>query len=104
MTKINNNIAKHWSEVRDELVIEKINGTKPRIKPLTKGQEAYFRAIETSTVTFVTGNSGTGKTFIAVGIAAQMLKDERIDRIILTRPLISCGYGVGFLPGDVYEK
>ena len=77
---------------------------KEKFKPLTKNQGLYFRAIETSTVTICTGPAGTGKSFCVCGVASQMLQDERIDKIILTRPLITCGNGIGYLPGNIDDK
>ncbi len=78
--------------------------SKQKLKPGSPNQPKYFKAIETSTVTICTGPCGTGKTFVACGIAAQMLREQRIDKIILTRPLITCGKGFGFLPGDLDQK
>ncbi len=91
-----------WREPRDESVMEIAESKK--LKPITENQKKYFRAIETSTVTICTGPAGTGKTYIACGLAAQMLKDNKIDKIVLTRPLVPCGKGVGYLPGSLNEK
>lgn len=87
-----------WQDIRDSVVAEK------RLKALTPNQGLYIKAIETSTVTFCSGPAGTGKSFVACGIAAQQLKDGRISKIVLTRPLITCGRSFGFLPGTVDEK
>jgi phosphate starvation-inducible PhoH-like protein len=60
--------------------------------------------VETSTVTFCVGPAGTGKTYMACGVAAQMLREGRIDSIIVARPLVDCDEELGFLPGDINEK
>jgi len=55
-------------------------------------------------VTFGLGPAGTGKTFLAMAMALAALKEEKISRIILTRPAVEAGEALGFLPGDLYEK
>lgn len=55
-------------------------------------------------MTLVSGPAGTGKTFIACGIASRLFKEHKIEHIVLTRPLVTCGSGIGFLPGNVEEK
>jgi phosphate starvation-inducible PhoH-like protein len=102
-------MSDHWREDQDKAIAElAAKKQRERLKPATKNQSRYFNAIETSVVTLCTGPAGTGKTYIACGLAAQMLKDKRIDKIILTRPLVTCNGrrsgGLGFLPGDVNEK
>lgn len=92
-------MAEHWRELQAEDLVE-----RKRLKPLTRNQEVYFKAVETSTITLCVGPAGTGKTHVACGIASQMLKDGRIDRIILSRPLVTCDEEMGFLPGDLGEK
>jgi phosphate starvation-inducible PhoH-like protein len=77
--------------------------TKP-IQPLTDGQARYFGAIKGHTLTFCVGPAGTGKTFICAGLAADALSGRKTDRIIITRPAIEAGRGVGFLPGELEEK
>lgn len=81
---------------------------RKRIRAKTKNQEAYLRAIEASVVTFCIGPAGTGKSFVACGMAIDMLRDKKVSRIILTRPLVTCsgrnGKGIGFLPGELDEK
>ena len=55
-------------------------------------------------VVFATGVAGTGKTYLAVAYAVNMLKSERVEKIILTRPAVEAGESLGFLPGDMKEK
>ena len=74
------------------------------IKPLTSAQGVYINAIQSSKLTFGIGPAGTGKTFIAAAIAADMLMAEEIECIIITRPAVEAGESLGFLPGDLDEK
>lgn len=74
------------------------------IKPLNYIQETYLNAIKTNDIIFGIGSAGTGKTFIAASYAASQLFHRRIDRIILTRPNVETGRGLGFLPGTLEEK
>ena len=74
------------------------------LKPKTKNQEEYIRTIAESDVTFCTGPAGTGKTAVAVGLACEHLFDKKIEKIIVTRPVIESGKGLGFLPGTFEEK
>jgi len=78
---------------------------KPKyIEGRTDNQKDYIRAIVESDVVICTGPAGTGKSFVAAGIAAQHLHQKRIDQVIVTRPLVCSGKDIGALPGDVGEK
>jgi len=79
-------------------------GKKGLIRPKTKGQEAYVAALSQNDIVFVIGPAGTGKTYIAVAVALQKLREKEVSRIILTRPAIEAGESLGFLPGDMMEK
>lgn len=70
----------------------------------TDNQKDYIRSIIENDITFCTGPSGTGKSFIAAGIAAEHLLKDKIDSIIVTRPLICTGKDIGSLPGELNEK
>lgn len=74
------------------------------IKPQSEHQETYVLSIENNTATFAIGPAGTGKTYLAVAAAVEALTNNRIDRIILTRPAVEAGESLGFLPGDLKEK
>ncbi len=74
------------------------------IKSKTLGQKAYVEAIRNNTITFGIGPAGTGKTYLAVAMAAKAYKSKEISRIILTRPAIEAGEKLGFLPGDLQSK
>ena len=75
-----------------------------RARPKTAGQRRYVAAIEHSEITFGIGPAGTGKTYLAVAMAVQALKDKRVKRIVLTRPAVEAGERLGFLPGDLQAK
>lgn len=74
------------------------------VKPLNFIQGAYLDAIKCNDIVFGIGSAGTGKTFIAASYAAEQLFYKKIDKIILTRPNIETGRGLGFLPGTLEEK
>lgn len=74
------------------------------VKPLNYAQETYLEAIKHNTVVFGIGSAGTGKTYVAASYAAQELFYRRIQKIILTRPNVETGRGMGFLPGELDEK
>lgn len=74
------------------------------IKAKTLGQEKYIKSIRNNTVVFGIGPAGTGKTYLAVAMAVNELRNKNIKRIILTRPAIEAGEKLGFLPGDLQNK
>jgi phosphate starvation-inducible PhoH-like protein len=77
---------------------------KASVTPKTVGQKKYVDAIRHHDVTFGIGPAGTGKTYLAMAMAVAALKEEKVARIILTRPAVEAGEALGFLPGDLYEK
>lgn len=74
------------------------------VKPLNFIQGEYLRAIQENEIVFGIGSAGTGKTYIAATYAAGELFHRRVDKIILTRPNVETGRGLGFLPGTLEEK
>ena len=90
-------------EELDGAVIAITSRGKP-IRPKTAGQRRYVDAIRKNTVTFGLGSAGTGKTFLAVAMAVEALRNKQADRIILTRPAVEAGERLGFLPGDLQSK
>ena len=79
------------------------NRGKP-IKPKTAGQKKYVKAIKNNTIVLGLGPAGTGKTFLAVAMATEALRNKQVSRIILTRPAVEAGERLGFLPGDLQSK
>ena len=74
------------------------------IKAKTVGQRRYIQLIRDNTVVLGLGPAGTGKTFLAVAMAVEALRQKTVDRIILTRPAVEAGERLGFLPGDLQSK
>lgn len=81
-----------------------LNAKLKPIKSKTLGQRKYISAIEDNIITFGIGPAGTGKTFLAIAMAAKALKNNSVSKIILTRPAVEAGENLGFLPGDLQEK
>ncbi len=77
---------------------------KRRVNPRTQGQIEYLRALHRNELVFGIGPAGTGKTYLAVAMAVQMLAEGKVDRIVLSRPAVEAGERLGFLPGDMREK
>jgi len=74
------------------------------LSPINKQQDAAIKAISRASVAFLVGPAGTGKTHIACGYAARCVADGKVERIILTRPIVEAGESLGFLPGTLEEK
>lgn len=96
----------HNLKVIDELYSIKIARTMSGklIYPKTIGQKEYYQALKHNDVVFGIGPAGTGKTYLAVVFAVQALKNNEVQRIVLTRPAVEAGENLGFLPGDLKEK
>ncbi len=77
---------------------------KAQVTPKTTGQKRYVEAIRQHDLTLGVGPAGTGKTYLAMAMAVAALREEKVARIILTRPAVEAGEALGFLPGDLYEK
>lgn len=80
------------------------NSRSKAIKAKTIGQKKYVQAIIDHDIIFAIGPAGTGKTYLAVAMAARALKNKEVARIILVRPAVEAGEKLGFLPGDFIEK
>lgn len=74
------------------------------IKAKTGNQNYYLNSIEKNTIIIARGPAGTGKTYLAAAMAVKALKEKKISRIILSRPVIEAGENLGYLPGDLKEK
>lgn len=77
---------------------------KASVTPKTTGQRRYIEAIRQHDLTFGIGPAGTGKTYLAMAMATAALKENRVSRLVLTRPAVEAGEALGFLPGDLQEK
>ena len=103
------------SSINKFMIDEKNNKSKENIEyiiktpkrsviPRSERQKKYVRALKESDIIISAGPAGTGKTYLAVAVALTMLLDNKIERIILSRPAVEAGERLGFLPGDMREK
>ena len=74
------------------------------VRPRTDGQARYVRAMREHDLTLAVGPAGTGKTFLAVGMAVSLLRQGAVKKIVLVRPAVEAGERLGFLPGDIVAK
>jgi phosphate starvation-inducible PhoH-like protein len=106
-------LRKNTKAKRKSKVIDATNSLAPpevghiyrnRLKPRSDNQKEYIRTVAENTVTFCQGSAGTGKTHIAVGMGIEYLIDEKVKKIIITRPVVESGEKIGYLPGTAEEK
>ena len=90
------------AELRSETVL--VGARKKTIHPRTAMQRTYVRSFADNDIVFGIGPAGTGKTYLAMAVAVQMLLRDEVRRIILCRPAVEAGEKLGFLPGDLAEK
>jgi phosphate starvation-inducible PhoH-like protein len=74
------------------------------VMPRNLNQRMFIQTVYSHDYVFVTGPAGTGKTYLAVALAAAALMDKQVRRIVLVRPAVEAGERLGFLPGDLAEK
>jgi phosphate starvation-inducible PhoH-like protein len=89
------------AEPGGEIVVRTKRGV---VRGRSERQREYLRDIATHDLTFGIGPAGTGKTYLAVASAVQALEQDRVRRIVLTRPAVEAGEKLGFLPGDMAQK
>ncbi len=99
---VSDNTQPSLAHIMDE-VITVSNGCGP-IRPKSKAQLDYVRAIRSSDAVFAIGPAGTGKTYLAVAMAVSSFLRREYERMIFTRPAVEAGEKLGFLPGDLQEK
>ena len=97
-----NGTIEYLLDLYNEVIAKDTKGKGIRAK--TTGQRIYIENIRRHDLTFGIGPAGTGKTFLAVVLACQMLRDGQVKRIVLTRPAVEAGENLGFLPGYLKEK
>jgi phosphate starvation-inducible PhoH-like protein len=88
----------------DEIDARRDQRYMKKVKPRTDGQKALLEAIETHSLTLAVGPAGSGKTYLAISAAVEMLEAGKVERIILSRPAMEAGESLGYLPGDMHEK
>lgn len=102
----------HNIDLTDEQIIDFYQNKKlilntfesKKIYAKTLAQKRYIDKLDKSSIIFVTGSAGTGKTYLATAYAVNLLKKNKISKIIITRPAVEAGEKLGFLPGDLKEK
>ena len=77
---------------------------KKQLSPKSPNQAAYIDAIERSDVTICSGPAGSGKTSLAVGMACRYLLEGKVEKVVITRPVVESGRGLGYLPGTLSDK
>ncbi len=75
-----------------------------RIHPRTAGQAEYVEAIRAHDITLCIGPAGSGKTYLAVAMGVNALRQDQVRKIVLVRPAVEAGERLGFLPGDMHSK
>lgn len=91
--------------IRDELNKKfKITVNGKSVFPKTYNQKEYLNSIKKNDLIFGIGPAGTGKTFLAITMGLSFLLSKRVERIVLTRPVVEAGEKLGFLPGDIQQK
>jgi len=84
--------------------VESMNPLTPNYRPKTVNQQSYVDKMENNTLIFGLGPAGTGKTLLACVYAVQQLKQEKIQKIIITRPIVPVEEDLGYLPGKINNK
>ncbi|MCA9620221.1 MAG: PhoH family protein, partial [Myxococcales bacterium] len=101
-------VLRHDAEVELREVFEDVILVRPSdgkgIMPRSLAQKRYVASMRRHTLTFGVGPAGTGKTYLAVAMAARALMDKQVRRIVLSRPAIEAGERLGFLPGTLEDK
>lgn len=77
---------------------------KAKLNAKTENQKKLIKTILDNEVTFCQGLAGSGKTHIAIGVAIDLLVSEKVDKIIISRPVVEAGERLGYLPGTAEEK
>jgi phosphate starvation-inducible PhoH-like protein len=86
---------------REQIIV---SPSKHTVTPRTFGQSRYLHQIRKHDICFGVGPAGTGKTYLAMAMAVSHLLQDRVNRILLTRPAVEAGEALGFLPGNLHEK
>ena len=88
-------------KIDDDVILHTHSGA---IIAQTQGQKEYYKAVLNNDIVFALGPAGTGKTYQAVACAVSALKNNEVEKIIITRPVVEAGERLGFLPGDLKDK
>ena len=91
------------SEAEEEAIIQIPHGFG-RVYPRSKNQAAYIRGMRKYDISFGIGPAGTGKTYLAIAQALNLVLSKKMRKLVLTRPVVEAGESLGFLPGDLAQK
>lgn len=100
MTQSSRNLAK----IAMKEANVRVKSNKKTVSACNQAQAKYLEAIENNSVIFGIGPAGTGKTYLAVAKAVEMIQEGRVEKIIISRPAVEAGENLGFLPGTMQEK
>ena len=100
-SSISQDIASNGESKLDNIILYTYKGA---VVAQTKGQKKYYKSVCNNDIVFAIGPAGTGKTFQAVACAVSALKNNEVEKIVITRPVVEAGERLGFLPGDMKEK
>ena len=81
-----------------------VSSKRDLVRPKTRNQKEYLKKIFNNQIVFAIGPAGTGKTYLATAAGLYFLREKKVERIILVRPVVEAGENLGFLPGDLKEK
>ena len=95
-------IRNGFSNEEREIIIYGSSGK--RIVAKTSNQKRIVDLYNKNDLLFVIGPAGTGKTYVSVALGVKALKEKKIKKIIITRPVVEAGENLGFLPGDLQDK
>jgi len=93
---------KNSSLFRDSMI--QIPHAFNRVYPRTRNQALYIQGMRENEICFCIGPAGTGKTYLAIAHALQILLSKKMRKLVLTRPVVEAGENLGFLPGDLAQK
>ena len=99
---IKNHIENGFSNEEKESILFGTNGRKIIAK--TSNQKKILEQHNKNDLLFVIGPAGTGKTYVSVALGVKALKEKKVKKIIITRPVVEAGENLGFLPGDLQDK
>jgi phosphate starvation-inducible PhoH-like protein len=80
------------------------NNSRKKLSPKTENQGDYILSMVESHISICSGPAGSGKTAVCVGLACEYLLDQKVRKIVVTRPVVESGNGLGYLPGGLDEK
>jgi len=102
-TRRERNLSRRKSQ-KSQKSQQKQRHRRKKLQPKTENQADYIRCMSEDDITFCSGPAGSGKTAVAVGLACEYFLENKVEKIIITRPVVEAGRGLGFLPGNLTEK